>query len=171
MNPEKIHILRDRAKTLEKTRQYFSKKEITEVDCPIMSQEASVDLHIDLIRAYRNTSEACFLHSSPEYGMKKLLAEGMGDIYQLSHVFRDNEYGMKHLNEFTMVEWYRLNISFQKMIDETIDFIQEILGEIPYIKMSYRKMFQQYTGIDYLNTNETGPFESSSPGTSIRKML
>ncbi|MGA8164731.1 MAG: EF-P lysine aminoacylase EpmA [Waddliaceae bacterium] len=160
MHPEKIRILHDRANMLAKARQYFSGRGIIEVDCPGLTQEASVDAHIDLIRAYRNSSsKAYFLHSSPEYGMKKLLANGMGDIYQLSHVFRDNEHGMKHLSEFMMAEWYRLHIPFQEMIEETVGFIQQIIGKVPHTKISYREMFLRYAGFDYLHASETRLFD------------
>ncbi len=153
MNPDKIHILKDRAKMFVKARNFFTKRDILEVDCPILSKTASVDIHIDLIRAYGSSSDTHYLHSSPEYGMKKLLAGGMKDIYQLSHVFRDNEYSMKHNPEFTMAEWYRVKIPFSVMIEETIEFIRSFIGNIPYSKLTYREAFKHYANIDYLHAS------------------
>lgn len=154
MQPDKLSILKDRAMMFAKTREFFRKRDVLEVDCPIMSTTASVDVHIDLIRAYGVSSKTHYLHSSPEYGMKKLLAEGVGDIFQLSHVFRDNEYSMKHNPEFTMVEWYRTKMPFSAMIEETVAFVREFIGDIPFTKISYREAFKRYAGIDYLKASE-----------------
>ena len=90
---------------LRKARLFFEERGVLELDCPLLSTRASVDAHIDLIPATYAGSEKCFLHSSPEYGMKRLLSEGIGDCYQLSHVFRDGELGSRHNPEFMMAEW------------------------------------------------------------------
>jgi lysyl-tRNA synthetase class 2 len=81
--------------------------------------------------------------------MKRLLSEGLGHIYYLGHVFRKGELGSIHNPEFTMVEWYRLNISFADMIQETCDFLFLFLGELPIEMIGYRKAFETYVGIDY----------------------
>lgn len=146
---DKISILKDRAEMLSKARRFFFDREILEVDCPILSPYASVDEHIDLISATYAGKEKRYMHSSPEYGMKRLISAGMGDIYQLSHVFRDGEYGLKHNPEFTMAEWYRLGFTFEQMIAETVDFIRLFLGDLPYRCMTYKEMFLHYTKIDY----------------------
>lgn len=129
---------------LTAARSFFSQRYVMEVDCPLVSARASVDAHIDLIPVDKHR----FLHSSPEYGMKRLLADGIGDIYQLAHVFRKDEIGEKHNPEFMMAEWYRLGISFQEMIDETVAFIELFIGERPCTQMTYREMFLEYTGLD-----------------------
>lgn len=125
-----------------------------EVDCPLLTEKASVDAHIDLIPATYKGTELRFLHSSPEYGMKRLLSEGLGDIYQLAHVFRDGEWGSKHNPEFTMAEWYRLGIPFSEMIEETLDFVRLFLGPLPHRIMSYKALFQTYANIDYISITE-----------------
>lgn len=152
MSSTKIDTLRDRAHMLAASRQFFQARNILEVDCPIISLSASVDAHIDLITA-QNGTEPCFLHSSPEYGMKRLLADGIGDIYQLSHVFRAKERSTKHNPEFTMAEWYRLGITFQEMIHETADFIRLFLGNLPLHIISYRDAFLQFANIDYVKAS------------------
>ena len=146
---EKVSILRDRAAMFAQSRNFFAVRNVLEVDCPILSKAASVDAHIDLI----TTQEGEFLHSSPEYGMKRLLAEGIGDIYQLSHVFRAGERGLKHRPEFMMAEWYRIGFTFEQLIDETLDFIRLFLGSLPSSRISYRQAFEKYAGIDYLTSS------------------
>lgn len=145
---KKIVFLKERAFMLKKARQFFEERNVLEVDCPSLSASASIDTHIDLIPCHTMGSERRFLHSSPEYGMKRLLAEGIGDIYQLSHVFRDGEYSLKHNPEFMMAEWYRCGFSFEEMMEETCDFISLFIGELPREICSYQEIFLRHTGID-----------------------
>lgn len=151
---KKIAILHDRAAMFSKARSFFMERGVLEVDCPILTQGASVDAHIDLIPAHYASQETRYLHSSPEYGMKRLLVQGIGDIYQLSHVFRDGESGHKHNPEFMMAEWYRCGFTFTQMIEETLEFIQLFLGNVPTKTLSYRDAFLHYAGIDYLTATE-----------------
>lgn len=147
----RVARLRDRAFMLKRARDFFAERQVLEVDCPILSAQASVDPNIDLITALYCQTKRYFLHSSPEFGMKRLLAEGMGDIYQLSHVFRDGECGHKHNPEFTMAEWYRLGFSLEEMIEETVAFIRLFVGSsLAYSIISYRELFQKSIGIDYV---------------------
>lgn len=133
---------------LKEARRFFAERSILEVDCPALTQYAPVDEHIDIMSLSPHRGEKRYLHSSPEYGMKRLLAEGSGDIYQLSHVFRDGEFGALHNPEFMMAEWYRTSLSFAEMVQETISFIQLFLGELPTQQCSYKELFARYTGLD-----------------------
>lgn len=151
---ERLNILRDRASMLAKSRSFFDERGICEVDCPIISFHASVDAHIDLISSIYSNSEIRYLHSSPEYGMKRLISEGIGDIYQLSHVFRDGECGIKHNPEFTMAEWYRIGMPFPEMMKETVDYIRLFVGDLPSSVISYREAFRRFAGFDYLKLSE-----------------
>lgn len=143
----KVTILKDRAALLAQARAFFAKKGVLEVDVPILSQSASIDLHIDLITA-TCCGKRTYLHSSPEYGMKRLLAEGIGDIYQISHVFRDHEQGSRHTVEFMMAEWYRMGLTFHEMIEETVSFISLFLNPLhSKIEMfSYKEAFLRHVG-------------------------
>lgn len=154
MYDDKIAILRDRAAMLARSRRFFRARNITEVDCPSITASASVDAHIDLMPVLYTQNETRYLHSSPEYGMKRLIAQGIGDIFQLAHVFRDGEYSHKHNPEFTMAEWYRIGIAFADMITETLGFIRLFLGNLPSKTLSYREMFHTYAKIDYHTATE-----------------
>lgn len=146
--------LADRSEMLAAVRCFFAEKNILEVDCPILSLAASVDTHIDLIPATLSGKTAVYLHSSPEYGMKQLLSQGSGDIYQLSHVFRDEEIGPRHHPEFMMIEWYRLDFSFQQMIDETAALCRLFVGELPCEFLSYREAFLRHLEIDPFHASD-----------------
>jgi len=87
--------------------------------------------------------------------MKRLLSEGIGDIYQLSHVFRDNENSLKHNPEFMMLEWYRCGMKFLDLVHETLDLIRLFIGDLPHQIISYREAFQRYAGFDYTKTNHS----------------
>jgi lysyl-tRNA synthetase class 2 len=131
-------------------RAFFSDRKVMEVDVPMMGRGAPVDTHIDVMAIPLQTGERGFLHTSPEYAMKRLLSLGIGDIYQMSHVFRDGEFGRLHNPEFTMVEWYRVGMAYDALIQETLDFIRLFVGPIPSHSISYRDAFRQFASIDYV---------------------
>lgn len=134
---------------LASVRAFFASSGTLEVDCPLCSAFASVDTHIDLIEVALESGERRYLHSSPEYGMKRLLAEGIGDLYQLSHVFRAGEIGRRHNPEFTMIEWYRCGIALESLIAESVELLSLFLGkEKPYRKLTYRQAVEERCGID-----------------------
>lgn len=132
---------------LQQVRAFFAERDVFEVDTPILSHGAPIATHIDLM-SINLLKEKVYLHSSPEYAMKRLLAEGSGDIYQLSHVFRSEEAGRLHNPEFTMIEWYRIGISFESLIEETLQLIHLFLGNIPVQTHTYVSVFKKYAGID-----------------------
>jgi lysyl-tRNA synthetase class 2 len=134
---------------LKSARAFFAERNILEVDCPALSPAAPVDKHIDVMKVECAPGQEGYLHTSPEYGMKRLLSLGMGDIYQISHVFRKGEIGPWHNPEFTMAEWYRCGFSFEEMIQETLDFIHLFLGDLPAHHLSYKEAFLRYLSIDY----------------------
>lgn len=150
---KRLFQLKDRAFMLTQARAFFATRNVLEVDCPILTQGASVDAHIDLIPAQYQGKETRYMHSSPEYGMKRLLSEGIGDIYQLSHVFREGEISLKHNPEFMMAEWYRVGIPFKAMIEETLDFVRLFLGPLPFRTFTYREVFWKFAGFDYVKAS------------------
>jgi lysyl-tRNA synthetase class 2 len=158
MLPQILSNLQDRAFMLKQVRDFFFTRKVMEVDCPIITKYASIDTHIDLMPVKWLEKETRYLHSSPEYGMKRLLSLKIGSIYQLSHVFRDEDRSHKHNPEFMMAEWYRINFSFFEMIDETCEFIQLFLGPLPIKKITYRDAFMKYAGFDYCKLSESDLF-------------
>jgi len=141
---ELLKPLKERAALLRALRTAFAERGIMEVDTPILCQSPSVDTHIDLMA----TKEGRFLHTSPEHGMKRLLASGAGSIYQISHVFRAGEIGPLHNPEFTLIEWYKTDIPFSEFIDDTIAILQIALGPLPLEIITYSDAFLRFGGID-----------------------
>lgn len=145
----KFFLLRDRAEMLRQSRAFFAERGVLEVDCPALSRAAPLDLHIDVMHVSGKEGVIGYLHTSAEYGMKRLLAQGIGDIYQISHVFREGEIGPLHNPEFTMTEWYRCAFSFEHIIAETLNYIRLFLGDLPEAHSSYREALRRYLGVDY----------------------
>ncbi len=154
----KLPYLKDRALMLKSARAFFENRGLFEVDCPILSQSAPVDEHIDIMKVHSSYQNHGYLHSSPEYPMKRLLSAGIGDIYQLCHVFRDGEIGPLHNPEFTMAEWYRHGFTFDEMIAETLEFIRMFVGDLPQERLSYRQTIQKFLNLDYLSATQADLF-------------
>lgn len=141
--------LESRALMLTAVRSFFSERGIMEVDTSILSHSAPVDLHIEIMTVDVCQGEKGYLHSSPEYAMKRLLSQGSGDIYQLSHVFRAEQSGRLHNPEFMMIEWYRVGMTLPQLIEETLDLIRLFVGNPPTTLHTYAEVFKQSTDIDY----------------------
>lgn len=147
--PNKIAILQDRAHMLFAARNFFAKRSVLEVDCGALVRCAPIDSNIDVISATVSQKEIGYLHTSPEYALKRLLSTGIGDIYFLGHVYRQGEIGHIHNPEFTMAEWYRTHLSFPQMIEETCQFLFLFFGTLPVRTLSYRDAFAIYANLDY----------------------
>ncbi len=143
-----IQVLQDRALMLKKVRSFFSKRKVLEVDCPILSQYATIDAHIDVMHTSPLDDKLYYLHTSAEYGMKRLLSLGMPDIFQLSHVFRKKELGALHNPEFTLIEWYRKNFSFSQMMQETLSLLLLFFGKVPIQQQTYKELFLEKAHLD-----------------------
>ena len=131
-----IEILRLRAEVLRKIRQYFSDKEVLEVETPILSPFAVTDPDVHSIRV----ADYGYLHTSPEYAMKTLLCKGAPSIFQIAHVFRAGELGRYHNPEFSMLEWYRLNFDHIDLMAEVSELINLILGPGQYQTIPYKEL-------------------------------
>ena len=151
---KKAAILRDRAKMLEEVRSFFKSRNVLEVDCSTLVRCPPLDANIEVMSTAATESETGYLHTSPEYAMKRLLAYGLGDIYYLGHVFRKGEVGRLHNPEFTMIEWYRTSVSYRDFISEASELIMQFIGRYPLRLLTYREAFQTYIGIDpFTNAN------------------
>ncbi|MBD3821734.1 MAG: EF-P lysine aminoacylase GenX [Thiotrichales bacterium] len=152
MISERIQLLQKRAQALATLRDYFHHQGVIEVDTPILSRAAVTDVHLASLQTsvdLPNVGQQLtyYLHTSPEYPMKRLLCEGMGDIYYLGKVFRNGDLSPRHQPEFTMIEWYRLNYRLKDMVEETFAVAQQLLGDVPTQVMTYQQAFERFAGI------------------------
>ncbi len=154
MSQEYLNILKERSFALSKVRSFFSNLGFIEVDPPYITKKPSIDEHIDLMKTDVINKERGYLHSSPEYMMKRLLSFGLDKIYFLGHVFRKDELGKIHNPEFTMIEWYKKNCSFETFINEVLHLIFLFLGEKKIKKISYRNLLIEYSDIDYTKASK-----------------
>ena len=145
-----------RAAMLERARQYFSEQRVLAVDTPALSRYAGTDANIESLAVNAQSDREAFLHTSPEFCMKRLLADGYPDIYSISRVFRDGEAGKHHLPEFTLVEWYRLGFDLATIIQDTTRFIATCLGDetlLEHIEQyAYADVFRKFAGVDVFET-------------------
>lgn len=143
-----------RARLLQQLRAYFSSRGILEVETPLLSSTATTEVHLQsfVVTDPDRPQPSYYLHTSPELAMKRLLAAGSGSIYQICKVFRAGERGVRHLPEFTMLEWYRVNTDYDAFIAENVRLIETLLAEQlklqPVVQLSYRRAFVEYAGVD-----------------------
>ncbi len=116
-----VSPLKAKAELIKKIRQFFDEQGLLEVQTTQLLNYPTTDVYIDSIAVQINKDiglKVKYLHTSPELEMKKMLANGSGDIYQMCQVFRDNEQGIQNFNEFTMLEYYRLGFDIHKLMDK-----------------------------------------------------
>ena len=145
--------LRQRAELLRGIRDYFHKESVMEVETPMLSRSATVDPHIDSFQATfcplgTDIRETLYLHTSPEFPMKRLLAAGCDDIYYLGRVFRNGEAGGRHNPEFTMLEWYRLGIDHHHLMNDVTGLISAVTPFREAGRYSYKALFEEMLGVD-----------------------
>lgn len=146
--------LKKRSQLLHAVRAFFYARKVTEVDTPILSTSSVPDVHLHSLSTQVQVpgeaeKQVFYLHTSPEYAMKRLLSLGCGDLFSLGKVFRDGDLSPRHQVEFTMLEWYRIGFSMFDLMDEVAELIQTVLGEARKVeRLSYRQAFAKYAGIE-----------------------
>jgi len=148
--------LEHRARLLARTRAFFAERCVLEVETPMLVRVPVTDVHIHSARVELEPgTTAGFLHTSPEYAMKRLLAAASGDIFQICKVVRGRERGPLHNPEFTLVEWYRLGRTLEQLMDEVEALVRELLGPAATAsageRVTYRDAFVRELGLDPLD--------------------
>jgi elongation factor P--(R)-beta-lysine ligase len=146
-----IATLEVRASMLRAARDYFAATRTLEVETPTLSRSAVTDVHIASVAALP-CGERHYLHTSPEYAMKRLLAAGCGDIWQIARVYRDGESGRWHNPEFTLIEWYRVGVDHHSLMSDVERLISAMLPPSRHFdsaeRLTYREAVQLHAGID-----------------------
>lgn len=149
-----LQNLKQRSQILAKIRDFFKKRDVLEVETPLLSHATVTDVHLqsfktDYFSTADSSSESLYLQTSPEFAMKRLLAAGSGPIYQICKAFRnEGESGRFHNPEFTMLEWYRPGFDHKDLMDETDALLQEILQTSAAERYSYLDVFLRYTDLN-----------------------
>lgn len=137
-------------------RAFFHARDVLEVETPLLASHGvsapglfNWSLEADGNRRY--------LQTSPEYAMKRLLAAGIGDCYQITRAFRGLEYGRVHNPEFTMLEWYRLGFDHHQLMAEVDELLHSVLSDrlvVASEHVSYAELFVRHTGMHPMSSSE-----------------
>ena len=136
---------------LKNIRAFFDVRAVIEVETPLLSHYSTTDPHLDSLRSsFRE--QVCYLNTSPEYAMKRLLADNQQAIYQICKAFRDDELGPNHNPEFTLLEWYRPDYDMLQLMDELAELIETLFKrstiEPGFEHLSYQQAFEKVAGFN-----------------------
>ena len=150
-----LEMLRRRADLLAQVRDFFAQRGFLEVETPVLSHDTVVDRHLDPLAVTLfsdprrpEVGQRLWLQTSPEFGMKRLLAAGATAIYQITRAYRGGETGPLHNPEFTMVEWYRVGDDYSAGMQLLGDLADEILGLGQPERVTYRDAFGRFAQLD-----------------------
>jgi len=162
-----------RGRILGAVRNFFAERGYVEVDTPAVQVSPGLEPHLKAFATVLHDprdggARPRYLHTSPEFAMKKLVAGGMTRIWQLAHVYRDGERSATHHPEFAMLEWYRAGASYRDLMDECEALLraaQDAAGaeelrwqgtsadaRLPWQRLTVAEIFERHAGIDLLAT-------------------
>ncbi len=165
--------LEKRSRMLDTVRDFFAGRGFVEVDTPALQVSPGLEPHLQAFATRLHDPRdrkgvPRYLHTSPEFAMKKLLAAGMPRIWQLARVFRNGERSPTHHPEFSMIEWYRAGAAYHDLIDDCVGLLvacQAAAGAaalvwgretadagLPWQLLTVAQAFEERCGIDLLAT-------------------
>ena len=159
-----LEAIRLRARLHAAIRAFFADRDVLEVETPVLSRAGNTDPNIasfslEFSGRTDGAPRTRWLRTSPEFAMKRLLAAGIGDCYELGRVFRDGEAGGRHNPEFTMLEWYRVGWDHHALADEAATLVQAALAlagrGARLLRCSYRDLYLQGLDLDPFNATDT----------------
>jgi elongation factor P--(R)-beta-lysine ligase len=174
----RLPFLRRRAALTAATRRFFADRGYTEVETPYAVPAPGEEVHLATFRTERvhtdGRTQPLWLHTSPEFAMKRLLVAGAGPIFQLARVWRNNEGSARHAAEFTMLEWYRPGADMDSLIDETAAFLRSVLpadtpADLSHVeRLTVAEAFHRHANVDVLATADDAPALAAAAGTRLR---
>ena len=179
----RLPFLRRRARLAAATRAFFTARGYAEVETPYAVPVPGEEVHLRAFATERELTdgrrERLWLHTSPEFAMKKLLAGGVGPIFQLARVWRNGEGSDLHAPEFTMLEWYRPGADLDSLIAETTEFLRAVLPPVVTCRgvttqlaaperLTMAEAFSRHVGADLLATAEDAPGLAAAAGVRLR---
>ena len=131
----KITFLQERQKIIKSIRNYFDEQGFFEVETPSLQISPGLEVHLKAFKTsleepFYDKTKTLYLHTSPEFSMKKLLVAGLPKIYQICHVYRNAERSDRHHPEFTMIEWYRANDDYLSIMEDCKKLIRNATKNI-----------------------------------------
>jgi lysyl-tRNA synthetase class 2 len=168
----RLPALEARARVIAAVRRFFAERQFLEVETPALQVSPGLEPHLVAFRTTLETPGETpaprYLHTSPEFAMKKLLVAGLPRIFQLAHVYRNNERGATHHPEFLMLEWYRAGAGYEDLMADCEVLLREALAAAgvaefrrggrradpsgPWRRLTVAESFADYCGIDLLAT-------------------
>lgn len=179
----RLPFLRRRSLLTAGTRAYFTARFYTEVETPFAVPSPGEEVHLRAFRTEREypdgASRPLWLHTSPEFAMKKLLVAGAGPIFQLARVWRNGEGSDLHAPEFTMLEWYRPGATMDSLIEETTAYLRAVLPPVVTCRgvttdpsrierLTVAEAFTRYVGADVLDTANDAASLAAAAGARLR---
>lgn len=158
-----IEALRLRARLYATIRTFFAQRDVLEVETPVLSLAGNTDANIESFTLeFSGRTDGAprtrWLRTSPEFALKRLLAAGVGDCYELGRVFRNGEAGGRHNPEFTMLEWYRIGWDHRRLIGETVELVRAGLAlvgrELTATTTTFRDLYLERLGLDPFTADE-----------------
>jgi lysyl-tRNA synthetase class 2 len=158
-----LDALRLRARLYATIRAFFAERDVLEVETPVLSAAGNTDANIasfslEFSGRTEGGPRTRWLRTSPEFPLKRLLAAGVGDCYELGRVFRDGEAGGRHNPEFTMLEWYRVGWDHLRLVDETVALVRAALAlvgrDATATITTFRDLYRDRLGLDPFLTTE-----------------
>jgi len=152
-----LDALRLRARLYATIRAFFAERDVLEIETPVLSMAGNTDPNIESFSLeFSGRTDGAprtrWLRTSPEFALKRLLAAGVGDCYELGRVFRNGEAGGRHNPEFTMLEWYRIGWDHHRLIDETVALVQAVLALVGRkanaTTTTFRDLYRERLGLD-----------------------
>ena len=159
-----VETLQLRANLNALIRRFFVERDVLEVETPVLSRAGNTDPNIasfslEFSGRTDGAPRTRWLRTSPEFALKRLLAAGIGDCYELGRVFRDGEAGGRHNPEFTMLEWYRVGWDHHRLADEAATLVQAALTlvgrDARLLRRSYRDLYREGLGLDPFNATDS----------------
>ncbi len=164
MHADRLRALHLRAELYATLRAFFAERGVLEVETPILSAAGNTDPNIESFSTefsghVEAGAQLRWLRTSPEFPLKRLLAEGIGDCYELGRVFRNGEAGRTHNPEFTMLEWYRVGIDQRVLaseVQELVELAMALVGRsVVRRTICYRDWFRAEIDLDPFFASET----------------
>ena len=180
----RLPFLRRRALLTAATRSFFSARGYMEVETPYVVPAPGEEVHLKTFATQFTTTAGAhhplWLHTSPEFAMKRLLAGGSGPIFQLARVWRNEEGSARHAPEFTMLEWYRPGAGLDGLMDETEAFCRAVLPPVVtsagvttdlarFERLTVAEAFHRHVGADVLATEGDANALARSAGSRLRQ--